>query len=496
MPIWKSISVRATAVVAICFACSTSGDPSAPALDGGTTAGTSGADSAVGSQADAGSEPMGTGGAAIGGAGGTGADAGTAGDVGSGGTGGVGDGGVGGAEDDLDGGSDPDGGVDTSEDPLDADIGDLPDGEADADADTDAQVDAGLDAAECSLPTDCPATSSECQTRTCDVGHCGIDLASPGAACSSGGVMCNTNGDCVAEPTLVEVSSDTDPVASAGTAMITVALDAPAPVGGVSVTLSLDNPSAGSIPANALIPQGALEAQVQYQDNGSASSVTISAAYDGVTVYATLNIATIAVLMLNELNPNVSGSADLVELRVVSGGSVEGMRLEQQVATATTLATLPTLVVAGSDIIVIHLNPGASIATETTVKSACTDAGCYANAWDVRGGTTGLTYSNQVLSIVRSNGTRMDSVPFVRNTSSTGAFPADLQTIQGQGLWLPVNCGGSPCTYASAPTAIAVSALWDSVGSTPTSNSVRRSTTTDTNTAADWSVGAHSFGAP
>jgi hypothetical protein len=200
--------------------------------------------------------------------------------------------------------------------------------------------------------------------------------------------------------------------------------------------------------------------------------------------------------MLNEISPNISGAADLLELRVVSGGSLAGMRLEQQIATTTVLATLPSLTVATSDLIVVHLNPAIGVSTETLTKTTCSDAACYSGAWDVAGGITGITYSNQVLSIVTSNGTRMDAVPFARTISTTGAFVGDLQTIQNAGLWLPANCGGSACSYASTPTAIAISAVWDSVGTSPTGNSVHRSSTTDTNQASDWLVGAQAFGAP
>lgn len=204
-----------------------------------------------------------------------------------------------------------------------------------------------------------------------------------------------------------------------------------------------------------------------------------------------------AVLRLNEVNANQASGTDLVELRVVAGGTMSGATVRMGVTTPTTLATLPDVVVATNDLIVVHLTPAVGVTTDTTSKTDCTDIACYAGAWDVRGGATGITFSNQVLTVNDSGGAIGDGVAFVNGTSSSlSTYPGELQALQGGGHWQPADCGGSPCTYVTTPDAYAVSADWAGMGSTTTGNSVRRISATDSDAAADWAVGAQSFGSP
>ncbi len=51
----------------------------------------------------------------------------------------------------------------------------------------------------CASADDCPGTDSDCATRTCVDGSCGVDVAALGTSCDDGGgVVCNDAGDCVA----------------------------------------------------------------------------------------------------------------------------------------------------------------------------------------------------------------------------------------------------------------------------------------------------------
>lgn len=197
-----------------------------------------------------------------------------------------------------------------------------------------------------------------------------------------------------------------------------------------------------------------------------------------------------ATVQLNELNPNITGSLDLVELRVRTAGTVKNITLEQNVTGKVTLATLPDLTVAKDDLIVVHL--GATTATtETTTKGDCADASCYAGAWDVAGGTTGLTYSGRVLLVRDPSSNIQDAAAFYTGTPPSGFF-GDVMALQTAGAWLPADCGGSPCnTNALAET---VSVVWTSCGTTPTGNSVARKANADTDTAGDWAVGPSTFG--
>jgi hypothetical protein len=71
--------------------------------------------------------------------------------------------------------------------------------------------------------------------------------------------------------------------------------------------------------------------------------------------------------------------------------------------------------------------------------------------------------------------------------------------IENAAQWTPACGGGAPptsaCNDTTPATAIDVSASYAGVGTTPTGNTVARSAT-DTNAAADWTVGAQTLGMP
>ncbi len=155
------------------------------------------------------------------------------------------------------------------------------------------------------------------------------------------------------------------------------------------------------------------------------------------------------------------------------------------------LATLPALTVSKGDLIVVHL--GATTATtETTTQTDCTDTSCYAGAWDVAGGTTGVTYSGRVLVVRGPNSTIQDGAAFYTGTPPA-AFSQNVMSLQSAGAWLPADCSGNPCnTNTLAET---VSVVWTGCGTGASGSSVARKANADTNYAADWAVGSSSFGA-
>ncbi|MBJ6764952.1 Ig-like domain-containing protein [Myxococcaceae bacterium JPH2] len=206
-----------------------------------------------------------------------------------------------------------------------------------------------------------------------------------------------------------------------------------------------------------------------------------------------------AVLMINEVNPNVSASRDLIELLVVSGGTTDAITLVQESTSVATLATLPDVNVATGDYIVVHLTPtaaqGDATASETASKSEITATTNFPNAWDFVAGATNLTFSNQVVRLKSASGSTLDAVAFVKSdlTTPPGGYPAKLQALQAEGLWLPADCNGALCTYTTTPTALAVSVEWKAAGSTQAGNSMQRKA--NTHQASDWVSGAPSFGA-
>ncbi|MBU8896699.1 hypothetical protein DRW03_16900 [Corallococcus sp. H22C18031201] len=209
-----------------------------------------------------------------------------------------------------------------------------------------------------------------------------------------------------------------------------------------------------------------------------------------------------AVLMINELNPNVGSARDLIEFIVVSGGTTDGITLVQESTAVTTLATLPDVAVATGDYIVLHLTPtaaqGDATTSETVSKNENTATTNFPTAWDFVAGATNLTFSNQVVRLKSASGSTMDAVAFVKSDLAAngrpGGYPAKLTALQAEGLWLPADCGGAACVYDTAgANAVTVSADWKAAGSTQAGTSIQRKA--NTHQASDWVSGAPSFGA-
>jgi hypothetical protein len=198
------------------------------------------------------------------------------------------------------------------------------------------------------------------------------------------------------------------------------------------------------------------------------------------------------VLRLSELSPDINGSQDLIELEVLAAGTLAGITIEEGIEDVVVLATLPSLVVAEDDFVVVHLDPPAAITNETTSKTQCTANACYDAAWDVRGGGTGIFHANRVITVMEGN-EYQDAVPFTTNGTGTN-FLTDLETIQDAGLWFPATCGGDDCTYTTTdPTAFEVSVDWTDVETTATGDSVQL-TGTNPNQTGGWEVAGETFG--
>ncbi len=199
-----------------------------------------------------------------------------------------------------------------------------------------------------------------------------------------------------------------------------------------------------------------------------------------------------ASLQVNEVAPNVTGSTDLIELLAVTGGDIGGITVEQDITTALTLATLPSLVVATGDYIVVHLNAPVTVTDETASKTDCTGIGCYSGAWDIVGGATGITYSGRVIVTRGADAGVQDGVAFYSSSAiSPATFYQQVEAIQDAGAWLPTNCGGNPCSTNALAQVISVN--WVSAGMS-SAKSIARTANADTNKLADWALGTSSFG--
>ncbi len=330
------------------------------------------------------------------------------------------------------------------------------------------------------------------------------------------GVMWRFNA--VAQPSALQASDLTIVLCPAPTVVSAIALSSTSVLVTFDRTLDAATVQAGDFTFNnGLTAQGVMV-------NGNEVTVTTSAQAGGTYTVTAANLddvlgspvgspnsamfsgfVTGATMLINEVNANISGSTDLVELLVTGAGTTNGITLGQESNTVTTLATFPDVNVAVGDLIVVHLNPaaatGAAPGSETTSKNQHANASFsanYDNAWDFHGtGTTGLVFSNRILRIDGPGSVIIDAIPVVLTGQSPMAFPADLQALQGLGLWLPANCGGMLCDYASTPTAIDISVNYFGSGNSATGNSIQRKPGFDTMQASDWNAAAaHSWGQP
>ncbi|MGC4121901.1 MAG: hypothetical protein QM765_46435 [Myxococcales bacterium] len=210
-------------------------------------------------------------------------------------------------------------------------------------------------------------------------------------------------------------------------------------------------------------------------------------------------------LVINEINPNIPNSRDLIEFLVVEAGTTKQIQVIEEGKTndPLTFTTFPDVVVQAGDLIVLHLNAvGADDpkSSERTSKSESTAKEAYPNAWDFVGGSAAVTWSHRLLKVVGADGAVQDAVAFAKVGLAPplpGGFEYAVQFAQGNGQWTPADCGGADCTYSSTPSVLDLSVDWSQVGNDKDS-SLARKVGADTDSKDDWGLKATgaSFGSP
>ncbi|MGN6104698.1 MAG: Ig-like domain-containing protein [Kofleriaceae bacterium] len=200
-----------------------------------------------------------------------------------------------------------------------------------------------------------------------------------------------------------------------------------------------------------------------------------------------------AVVRINELNANITNGCDLIELRVVSGGTMTGFKINQR---ATTLLEFPAFTAATNDLIVIHLNsgnascnPGGAVSetTATNQQPASMFAANYDTAFDWYSTSSGLTATTNVFTLYNAAGDIIDAL-FAADTT-TANVAGDTLTSAAQvaavNQWSPAMASYDNTTFRAA----AVNNL-AGTGTSRTGTSLQRLDNTDDNDNADWTTGA------
>ncbi|HEU0037559.1 MAG TPA: Ig-like domain-containing protein [Kofleriaceae bacterium] len=207
-----------------------------------------------------------------------------------------------------------------------------------------------------------------------------------------------------------------------------------------------------------------------------------------------------AVVRINELNANIGGGCDLIELRVVSGGSMTGYKLTERtgaVASGELSFTFPSFTVATNDIVVVHMgatsatcNPGGATAETASIigEPSATHAGNFDTAFDFWSPDAGLTATDNVFTLFDAANAIMDAV-FVSNDPAGALTAAATETAAatvGQAnQW-------DPALAAYIDTVFRTNAVddLDATGTAATGSSIQRLDNTDDNNVGDWTTGA------
>jgi hypothetical protein len=208
-----------------------------------------------------------------------------------------------------------------------------------------------------------------------------------------------------------------------------------------------------------------------------------------------------AQVVINEFNANITspGNCDLIELRVVSGGSMNGFLLRER--ESQNLVVFDGLSVATNDVIVVHMglpancNPSGS-GNETLGPAQLASAAHptnYDTAYDWYSTDTGLTNTDNVFTLYDDQGRVMDAVLTHRDDNEdTAANPSEIQAavVAAAGEWHMVGGGVPPGGFVDAD--FRAHAVFDlnSTGTTATGTSIQRNTNVDSNDKNGWSTGA------
>lgn len=233
------------------------------------------------------------------------------------------------------------------------------------------------------------------------------------------------------------------------------------------------------------------------------------------TAVGTPNTATFAgfvtpaVVRINEVNGNIGGTSpnqcDLIELRVVSGGSMKDFRLQERNGNGASNElsfTFPDFTVATNDIIVVHLdatsavcNPdGATQETGTvTDQPAAMFGGNYDTAFDFWSDDNGLTATDNVITLFDAANSIIDAVFLVNGATGNVATATETAAaaVGAANQWDPAL----PSYLDDVFRMHAVPGL-DATGNTASGDSIQRIDDTDDNNVGDWTTApaASSFG--
>lgn len=227
---------------------------------------------------------------------------------------------------------------------------------------------------------------------------------------------------------------------------------------------------------------------------GTALGTPNSAIFQGFEVSAALRV--------NELNANIANGCDLVELRVTTGGNMAGIVLRERV---DPILTFGAFQVQSGDIVVVHFNaanatcnPGSATAETTSVSQqpASLFPGNYDTAFDWHIADTGITNTDNVMTLYAPDGSIMDAVFVSDDPTGTAAAATETQAaaVAAAGQWQIVGGGIPPGGFVDDN--FNAHAVQDLNGTAIDRNgvSIQRSSNVDSNDLLGWGMATSTFG--
>jgi hypothetical protein len=207
-----------------------------------------------------------------------------------------------------------------------------------------------------------------------------------------------------------------------------------------------------------------------------------------------------AQVRINEFNVNIADGCDLVEIRVIEGGSLENFKLRFRTGTQY---TFPAMVVAKNEYIIVHFDGGddkcsngnPTPADETqSVNEVPADAALnrnFATAYDVYTTSGNLSGASGVLDITDPTGAIVDALIYSDTGSIAGSSVTAADVLAAAGQWVDAS-GTARTAYNDAD--FLTDAITDVDNSTTEYNAestngttIGRSDDTDSNNNVGWS---------
>jgi hypothetical protein len=223
---------------------------------------------------------------------------------------------------------------------------------------------------------------------------------------------------------------------------------------------------------------------------GSAVATTLSANFLGYTLAATA--------LINEINGNITGSCDMIELRVKTDGSLGNFRLTERDGATINYVFPASFQVHKNDFVIVHFggtsttcNPAPAATDELTDPAGQTKALHAKNfdtAFDLYSTSlAGLTNTTNVYTLYDPTDAIVDAVFGSDATTSmvAGATLGQAAVVGTAVQWEPHATSYDDVSFRAA----AIQDITQS-GNSQILFSIQRLNDTDTNAKADWSTGA------